>query len=312
MVISHSSKNKNIVWMAGDLLPAEDAKIYVLSPTCQYGINVFEVVRCYFDKTNNQLLAFRLKDHLERLFQSAKTIRLNLKYTLSEVQDAFIKTINANEYKEDITVRIVFFINEFGSWNTECEGELLISPIPRGRIYEDKDGITCCVGSWERISDKCMSPRVKAGANYLNSRMAQLEAVNNGYDSALFLNREGKLSEAPSSCIFMIKNGELITPPITASILESITRDTIIKIARDNLGFSVCERNINRTELYSCDEMFLCGTTMEIAPVFSVDKIKIGNGQIGQMTKVIKGKYFDTVKGKNNLYKEWIFPINRS
>jgi len=213
---------------------------------------------------------------------------------------------------EDITVRIVFFINEFGGWDSEYDCEMLIAPIPRGRAYDSKVGITCCVSSWERISDKSLPPRVKAGPNYLNSRMAQLEAKNNGFDSALFLNREGKLSEAPSSCVFIVRRGELITPPVTASILESITRDTIIKIARNDLGLSVIERDIDRTELYICDEIFLCGTTMEIVPVISVDKMAVGNSKKSQLTKTIKQRYFDVVRGKVDAYKEWISPLNKS
>jgi branched-chain amino acid aminotransferase len=307
-----ATDDKKVVWLGGNLLFSKDAKICILSPTCQYGLNVFEVVRCYLSSANNQLLAFRLKNHLERLFQSAKVMRLKPKYMLSEVQNAFIETIIANNYMEDITVRIVLFINEFGGWASEYDCEMLIAPLPRGRIYDSNAGITCCVSSWERISDRALPPRVKAGANYLNSRMAQLEALSNGFDSALLLNREGKVSETPSSCIFIVRRGELITPPVTASILESITRDTIIKIARNDLKLTVVERDIDRTELYICDEIFLCGTTIEIVPVLSVDKIAVGYGETGLLTKTIKQKYFDIVRGKVDAYKEWLFKITRS
>jgi len=304
---SSNSKKNNLIWLAGNIISNQKAKISILSPTCQYGLNVFEVVRCYLDKKNNQLLAFRLKDHLQRLFRSAKIMRIKPKYTINEIQKAFIKTVSLNKYKEDITVRIVLFINESGSWNSEYKGELLISPAPRGRSF--KKGITCCVSSWERINDKSLPPRVKTGANYINGRMAQLEAITNGYDSALFLNNKGNLSEAPGSCIFIIKQGKLITPPLTASILDSITRDTIIKISEKELKIPTIERNIDRTELYTCDETFLCGTTMEIVPIISIDKIKIGQAKEGKLTKIIKQKYFDVVMGKINIYKKWIFKI---
>jgi branched-chain amino acid aminotransferase len=166
------------------------------------------------------------------------------------------------------------------------------------------------VSSWERISDRSVSPRIKAGANYINSRMAQLEALENGYDTALFLNREGKVSEAPGSCIFIVRDGALITPPITASILESITRDTVIDIAKNNLGLTVIERDIDRTELYICDEIFLCGTAAEITPIVSVDKIIVSNGKPAEITNSIKQGYFDIVRGKVEAYKEWILPVN--
>ena len=301
---------EKVLWLAGRLVPDKDAKLHVLSPTCQYGINVFEGVRCYLNENSNQLLSFRFKDHLDRLFQSAKIMRLSPKYTASEIQSAFVDAIIANGYMEDISVRIVFFVNEPGNWAYKGDCEMMIAPIPMGRAYDSKMGITTCVSSWERINDRSVSPRIKAGANYINSRMAQLEALDNGFDSALFLNREGKISEAPGSCIFIVRRGVLITPPITASILESITRDTIINIAKNDFGLTVVERDIDRTELYICDEIFLCGTAVEIVPVVSVDKIIVGDAEAGPLTKSIKQRYFDIVRGKVNVYKEWILPVN--
>jgi branched-chain amino acid aminotransferase len=302
---------EKMLWLAGHLVSDKDAKIHIMSPTCQYGINVFEGVRCYLHNESNHLLAFRLNDHLNRLFQSAKIIRLIPKYTASEIQSAFVDTIIANKYMEDISVRIVFFINESGNWTYKNECEMMIAPKPMKRAFDSKLGISACVSSWERINDRSVSPRIKAGANYINSRMAQLEALENGFDSALFLNRDGKLSEAPGSCIFIVRQGALITPPTTASILESITRDTIITIAKNDFGLTVVERDVDRTELYICDEIFLCGTAVEIVPVVSVDRIIIGDGTIGALTKSIKQRYCDIVRGKVNAYKEWILPVYR-
>ncbi len=299
------------LWLAGHLVSDKDAKIHVMSPTCQYGINVFEGVRCYLHNETDQLLAFRLNDHLNRLFQSAKILRLIPKYTDSEIQNAFLGTIIANKYMEDISVRIVFFINQSGNWAYKDKCEMMIAPMPMKRAFNSKPGITACVSSWERISDRSVSPRIKAGANYINSRMAQLEALDNGYDSALFLNRDGKLSEAPGSCIFIVRQGTLITPPITASILESITRDTIIRIVKNDFGLNVVERDIDRTELYISDEIFLCGSAVEIVPVISVDRIIIGDGMIGALTKSIKQRYFDVIRGKVNAYKNWLLPVYR-
>ena len=301
---------ERVLWLAGRLVPEKDAKIHVLSPTCQYGINVFEGIRCYLSDSGNQLLAFRFKDHINRLFRSAKILRLRLKYTASEIQSAFVDTIITNGYMEDISVRITFYINELTNWAYKGDCEMMIAPIPMGRAYNSEIGITACVSSWERISDRSVSPRIKAGANYINSRMAQLEALENGYDTALFLNREGKISEAPGACIFIVRNGALITPPITASILESITRDTVIDIAKDDIGLTVIERDIDRTELYICDEIFLCGTAAEITPIVSVDKIIVGDGKPSEITKSISQRYFDIVRGKVEAYKEWLLPVN--
>ncbi len=298
-----------IFWLAGRLVPDMEAKINIMSPTCQYGLNVFEGIRCYLDGKNDQLLAFRFRDHIDRLFKSAKIMRLRPIYTPSEIQSAFLDVITNNRYLDDISVRIVFFVNETGNWAYKNDCEMMIAPMPMGRAYNSKIAITSCVSSWERISDRSLSPRIKAGANYINSRMAQLEALENGFDSALFLNREGKVSEAPGSCIFIVRNGVLLTPPVTASILESITRDTIINIARKDLELSVVERDIDRTELYISDEIFLCGTAVEIVPVISVDNIIINDGTIGLLTRSIKKRYFDIVRGKSDAHREWIFPI---
>lgn len=301
---------ERVLWLAGRLVPEKDAKIHILSPTCQYGINVFEGVRCYLTDTSDKLLAFRFNDHINRLFRSAKILRLRPKYMASEIQSATIDTIIANGYIEDISVRITFYINELTNWSYKGDCEMMIAPIPMGRAYNSEMGITACVSSWERISDRSVSPRIKAGANYINSRMAQLEALENGYDSALFLNREGKLSEAPGACIFIVRQGALITPPTTASILESITRDTIINIAKNDFGLTVEERDIDRTELYISDEIFLCGTAAEIAPIVSVDKIIVGDGKPGEITNSIEQKYFDIVRGKVEAYKEWLLQVN--
>jgi branched-chain amino acid aminotransferase len=237
-------------------------------------------------------------------------MRLRSKYTASEIQSAFVDAIIANGYMEDISVRITLYVNELTNWAYKGDCEMMIAPIPMGRAYDSKMAITACVSSWERISDRSVSPRIKAGANYINSRMAQLEALDNGFDSALFLNREGKVSEAPGSCIFIVRRGVLITPPITASILEGITRDTIINIAKNDFGLTVIERDIDRTELYVCDEIFLCGTAAEITPIVSVDKIIVGDGKTGEITNSISQRYFDIVRGKVEAYKEWILPVN--
>jgi branched-chain amino acid aminotransferase len=167
----------------------------------------------------------------------------------------------------------------------------------------------CCVSSWERISDRNISPKVKVGANYINSRMAQMEALENGYDSAIFMNNQGKIAEGPGSCFFIVRDGILITPPVTASILESITRDTIINLAKNILKIDTVERDVDRTELYICDEAFLCGSAMEVVPVLNVDGISVFEGKTGKITNAIHDTYLDAVTGKIGGYKKWLTPI---
>ena len=220
-----------------------------------------------------------------------------------------IDVVRANDYRENISVRQTLFVDGFGSWGSDRPVEMFVAPIPRGNTSAEynKKGLHCCVTSWRRISDNNLSPRIKCGANYINSRMGQREALRNGYDTCIFLNEMGKVAEGPGSCLFIVKNGSLITPDLTDSVLESITRDTVIKIAKD-LGIAVQERSVDRTELYTCDEAFLCGSAMAITPVLSIDKYKTECGSY-DITEKIRGEYQAIVTGRNEKYMDWLVPI---
>ena len=299
------------IWLKGEILNVQDAKINVLSPTSQFGLNVFEGIRCYWNEKEQQLYAFRLDEHFKRLKRSQKLLMFEDVYSINELKEAFINTIRANEYKEDIAVRQTIFIDGFGSWSSKEEVNMFVAPIPKKRNnYDDKKrGLNCCVSSWTRINDNTISPRIKCGANYINSRMAQCEALRNGYDTTILLKKDGKVAEGPGSCLFIIRDGSLVTPQITDDILESITRDTIIKLAEDDLKLKVEQRSINRTELYMCDEAFLCGSAMEITPILTIDGYKIGNNEGGKLTNSIGKMYINTVTGEINKRKEWLTPI---
>lgn len=298
------------VWFKGEILNVNDAKINVLAPTSQFGLNVFEGIPCYWNEEEGQLYAFRLDEHYERLLKSAKLIELDCKYTKHDFKKALIDVIRANEYYENLSVRQTLFADGFGSWGSDGPVEMFVAPIPRGKTSAEynKKGLHCCVTSWRRISDETISPRIKCGANYINSRAGQREALRNGYDTCIFMNDAGKISEGPGSCLFIIKNNVLITPLLTESVLESITRDTIIRIAK-NSGIDVQERTIDRTELYICDEAFLCGSAMEITPIFSVDRYFVGSGQVGSITKTLHHTYLEIVKGIDKGYSNWVTPI---
>jgi branched-chain amino acid aminotransferase len=301
---------ERLIWLDGKIVPLQKATINVLSPTSQFGTNVFEGIRCYWNEEKKQLYAFRLPEHYKRLKNSMKMFRMEDKYTVNELKQGLIDVVKANGYKEDIAVRQTVFIDGFGSWMSKGPINMFIAPIPKGRtLNPSKPGMKCCVSSWERISDKNISPKVKVGANYINSRMAQMEALENGYDSAILMNNQGKISEGPGSCFFMIRDGVLITPPVTASILESITRDTIIKLARAELNIEVIERDIDRTELYICDEAFLCGSAMEVVSVLNIDGISVGEGNPGELSRSIQGIYLNVARGEIDSYEKWLTPI---
>lgn len=299
-----------LIWYKGEILNVNDAKINILAPTAQFGLNVFEGIPCYWNDDEKQLYAFRLEEHYKRLMRSIKLIQFDCPYNENDFKQALIDVVKANEYDENLSVRQTVFVDGFGSWGSSEPVDMFVAPIPRGRTSAEynKKGLNCCVTSWRRISDTNLSPRIKCGANYINSRVGQREALRNGYDTCIFLNEFGKVAEGPGSCFFMVTNGTLVTPVLTDSVLESITRDTVIKLAED-LNIPVIERTIDRTELYTCDEAFLCGSAMEMTPVLSVDKYIVGNGDTGELTKKLHLRYLDVVMGKVEKFKGWNTPI---
>lgn len=295
------------IWFKGEIVDVNDAKINCLAPTSQFGLNVFEGIPCYWNDEEKQLYAFRLKDHYDRLMRSARLIQINCHYTKDDMKKALIDVVKANEYDENLSVRQTLFVDGFGSWGSEETVEMFVAPIPRGRTSAEynKKGLNVCVTSWRRISENALSPRIKCGANYINSRYGQREALRNGYDTCLFLNEYGKVSEGPGSCFFMIRDNTIITPAFTDAVLESITRDTIIAIAK-HLGYEVQERTIDRTELYTADEAFLCGSAMELTPVLSIDRYELGEPVISNQ---LHKEYIDVVTGKSEYFKDWVTPI---
>lgn len=307
--MSDNQQKDRLIWLNGKIMPVGEATINVLSPTAQFGANVFEGIRCYWNEQEEQLYAFRLKEHYARLLQSIRLFGLESPYSAEDFEKYMKDVVKANQYKEDIAVRQTVFVDGFGSWFSTSPVGMFIAPIAKSRkeIPLSK-GETVCISSWERIHERDMSPRVKVGANYINSRLAKIEAVDRGYDSALFLNRQGYVAEGTGSCFFMIKNNEIVTPALTDSILESITRDTVIKIAQD-MGMKVTQRSINRSEVYMCDEAFFCGSAVEVSPISKIDGFQIQNGTPGKCTVEIHKKYMETVTGKNEKYIHWNTPI---
>jgi len=302
--------SNRFVWYKGKIISVNDAKINILAPTAQFGLNVFEGIPCYWDDEERQLYAFRLNDHYDRLIRSARLIEISCPYTKEDFKKALVDVVKANGYYEDLSVRQTLFVDGFGSWGSAEPVDMFVAPIPKARtgLEYNKKGLNCCVTSWRRISDTTLPPRIKCGANYINSRAGQREALRNGYDTCIFLNEAGKVSEGPGACFFMVVKGTLVTPMLTDSVLESITRDTVIKLAKTK-EINVLERTVDRTELYTCDEAFLCGSAMEITPVLSVDKYAVGSGKAGKITTELRKLYLEAARGRNDSFKNWVTPI---
>lgn len=304
--------NSRNMWFCGSIIPDNQAMISVLSPTAQFGLNVFEGVRCYWNEEGSKLYVFRLEEHLVRLFESCMLIGIIPPYDKDCIREAIKEVCRANSYKCDIALRITIFVSgDEGSWSSSSPTDMFIAPIRRPRnTLTDDSGRAACISTWERITDACFPPRVKAGANYLNGRYAHLEAVRNGYDYPIFLGRNRKVSEGAGACIFMVKKGVLVTPTVTSSILESITRDTLITLA-GVLELEVDVREIDRTELYLAEEVFFCGSAAEITPITSIDRIIIGEGKVGWVTKRLSSLYFDIADCSSKNDRHWSIPVEK-
>lgn len=296
---------ENLIWCRGEVLPESKAMVNVLSPTAQFGMNVFEGIRCYWNPEKQELYAFRLQEHLERLFDSCYLMGLTSPYQPNEIIKFLKEIILANSFREDLAVRLTIFGDGKGTWNTVEPLSMFIAPMKKNRQdINNVRGLQGCISSWRRISDNVLPPRAKVGANYINGRYAHLQAKRDGYDVPIFLGDDGKVSEGAGACLFLIKNGQLITPAVTSSILESITRNTLMTLATEQ-GINVVERSVDRTELYLADEIFLCGSAAEITPITHVDKFKIGSGNPGILSCSLLKEYLDIASGEDLRYSEW-------
>ncbi|HXU95927.1 MAG TPA: branched-chain amino acid transaminase [Candidatus Nitrosotalea sp.] len=296
------------VWFDGKIVRDEDAKVPVMTHAIHYGTSVFEGLRGYWNSKN--LYIFRLEDHIKRFRNSGKVYSISLRFTDKEIANAVIELCKKNNVKESCYIRPFYFVGKHGinlhvTENTPTHAVIVMFPF--GELF-NKNGIKVGISSWRRIHDISTPPLAKMGGNYLNSILATQESKRNGYDEAVLLDHLGNISEAPGENIFIIRDGKLLTPPPSSSALEGITKDSVIKIAKD-LGYQTVEREIPRTEIYFSDEVFLTGTAAEITPVISVDGKKIGDGKVGKITGKIRTVYSDIITGKNKKYSKWITPV---
>jgi branched-chain amino acid aminotransferase len=292
----------------GGLVPYAEARVHVLSPAFRYGLNVFEGMRAYWNEEHQQLYVFRLAEHLERLMQSMKLLRFDATFSAADLAHETLELLRANELRETGHLRLSAYLDGEGEHHVSGPVSYFIAAKARPRTPKTETGVRCRISTWTRIADNSMPPRVKCGANYVNARLARFEAKHDGYDDALMLNSAGRLSEGPGACVFLMRRGKLLTPSVTEGILESITRDTLIELARD-LGIEVEERGIDRTEVYACDELMMAGSAAEVLPVVEVDGISIGTGEVGDVTRRLQNAYFESVSGRENRNKGWLSAV---
>lgn len=295
------------IWMNGKLVPWDEAKIHVLTHTLHYGLGVFEGIRCY--KTGKGPAVFRLRDHIERLGNSARLVEMELPYSVDELVRATKETIKANGIEECYIRPLVFY--GYGVMGLNPEGSPVNTAIAiwpwETYLGEEglRKGIRARISTKLRIDPRMLPPHSKLVANYANSILAKLEAIRTGYDEAIFLNLDGFVVEGPGENLFMVKDGVLITPPLSSGALEGITRDSIIRIAKDK-EIPVKEENISKEQLYDADEAFFTGTAAEVTPIREIERHIIGGGERGKITTELQQKFFDVVRGKEPKYESWL------
>ena len=300
-------KGVDFVWFDGQYLKWEEAKVPIFVHALHYGTAVFEGIRAY--PSDDNLYIFRLKEHMDRLSKSANVYSFTTKFSTDQLCKAAVDLIRKNGIRESCYIRPLTFVGMHGidlnvTKNSPTHTTIIIFPFAK---YFKGDGISACISSWRRIDDESIPPMAKASGNYLNSVLATQECRRNGYDESILLDRNGCVSEASGENIFVVRNGKLHTPQLSDSILEGITRNTAITIARD-LGYDVVERPISRTDLYLADEIFLTGTAAEIIAITKIDGNIIGNGREGTMTKSIRENYERIVIGKSKKFMGWLTP----
>jgi len=295
-----------LVYQNGNFIPWKDAQVHVFSPVVKYGAAVFEGIRGYWSDRRKCMLLFRLRDHMERMEISQRILRFDAVVSADEMEDAVVELVRRNGFKESVHIRPMAYLGGDGEASARGPVESVITAIRRGTPKLTETGCRAQVSSWERLSDRVMPGRAKAVGNYNNSRLAGIQAKVDRYDTALLLNRAGKIAEGPSMCFFMIRNGVPITSSITSDILESITRDTVITLLEDEFGLKTEQREIDRSELFMAEEAFFCGTGWEVTPVIDVDSAPIGNGEVGPIVKRLQQAYFETVTGIGEDPRGWL------
>ena len=296
------------VWFDGKFVTIDKANVPITTHAIHYGTSVFEGIRAYWNGKN--LYVFRLDEHIKRFRRSGQFYNISLNFSDKIISEAVIGICKKNKIKKSCYIRPFYFIGDYGinlHVTEKAPTNVAIFTFPFGNLF-DKDGITAGVVSWRKFSDMSTPPQAKMGGNYLNSIIATQEAKRSGFDEAILLDHNGNVSEAPGENIFIVREGQLITPPLSSSALNGITRDAVIKIARD-LDIDVTETEIARSELTISDEIFLTGTAAEITPIIAMDGKKIGNGKSGDITKKMMNKYTDIVMNKNRDYSHWLTAV---
>ena len=300
-------KETGKIWMNGKLVPFKNAKVHVLTHALHYSTSIFEGIRCYDTPEGSAI--FRLPEHIDRFFNSAKMYSMKMPYSKKKISDGIVSTVNASKLKQCYIRPLAYYgYGTMGLTPTNNKVDVSIS-CWEWKMGESKagkfSGAKCKISKWVRIDSKSQPMQAKSAANYSNAALARMEALNAGYDEAIMLNNKGHVAEGSAENIFVVKNGRITTPPLDADILDGITRDSAIKLLKSN-KIKVIEKNLKINDLLKADEIFMTGTAAEVKSVTRVNKTKIGDGKIGEVTKELQELCMDTVMGKNKKFRSWL------
>ena len=295
------------IWMNGKLVPFKNAKTHVLTHALHYSTSIFEGIRCYDTPEGSAI--FRLPEHVDRFFNSAKSYSMKMPYSKKKINDGIINTVKASKLKQCYIRPLAYYgYGTMGLTPTNNKVDISIS-CWEWKMGESKagkfSGAKCKISKLIRIDSKSQPMQAKSAANYSNAALARMEALNAGYDEAIMLNNKGHVAEGSAENIFVVKNGKITTPPLDADILNGITRDSVIKLLKSN-KIKVIEKNLRINDLLRADEIFMTGTAAEVKSVTTVNKTKIGDGKIGEITKELQESFMDTVMGKNKKFRSWL------
>ena len=298
------------VYFNGELMRYADAKLGLLTHALHYGTGVFEGIRAYWNADRKQLYTVRMADHFQRLHDNAHALQMRQKVNVDELCAVANELLQRNSFHEDAYVRPILFksAESIGVKIHDVPDSLGIVTLPLGD-YIGTGGIRCMVSSWRRIDDTMAPVRTKCTGLYINAALAKSEALEGGFDEAIMLTHDGHVSEGSGENLFVVRRGVLSTPASSDNILEGITRDCVIHLAREEMGIDVVERSIDRSELYLADEVFMVGTAAQVAPIIEVDRRSVGDGEPGPMTLRLQELYLDVVCGRNPKYAEWLTPV---
>lgn len=299
-------------FLDGRYLPIREAKISVMTHAFNYGTGVFEGIRAYWNEEAGQLFILHLREHYARLLRSCRIMRLEVPYGVDELSEITLEIVRRSGYREDTYIRPVAYKSSelIGVRLHDLENSFVVFAVPFGTYIDIDRGISCGVSSWRRTDDNAIPARSKITGAYVNAALAKTEAQEAGFDEAIVLTQDGHVSEGSAENLFMVREGVLVTPPGTDNILEGIVRASLMQIARDE-GIPVAVRQIDRTELYIADEIFLCGTGAQVSPVVSIDHRPIGTGAVGPVAQRISRVYYDAVRGRSERYRSWVTPVYR-